>query len=156
MQLRGQQLYVEKNKIDFFTECSQMPWVIQLQSICAFSVFLNAHSQSIYHKFDFYMHFHDVLSVVSDLPQFSLSTFKLQLLDRQQNDYISNAKKENLYWAWKFWNYFGQQGVCSTDVAEINCYAQQYKRYKGIILLTSQRLNKCKPSMEDKIYHSSF
>lgn len=34
-----------------------------------------------------------MLSVVSDLPQFSLSAFKPQLLDRQQNDYISNAKK---------------------------------------------------------------
>ena len=40
------------------------------------------------------MHFHHVLSRVSDLPQFSLSTFKPQLLDRQQNDYISNAKKK--------------------------------------------------------------
>jgi len=43
------------------------------------------------------MHFHDVLTVVSDLPQFSLSALKPQVLDRQQNDYISNAKKENLY-----------------------------------------------------------
>jgi hypothetical protein len=93
VQLRCWQLYVDKNKIDFFTECSQMPWVIQQQSICTFSVFWNSHSQSIYHKFDLYVHFHDVLSVFSDLPQFSLSAFKPQLHDRQQNDYISNAKK---------------------------------------------------------------
>lgn len=45
-------------------------------------------------SFDLYMHFHHVLSRVSDLPQFSLSAFKPQLLDRQKNDYISNAKKK--------------------------------------------------------------
>jgi hypothetical protein len=89
-------VYIHKNKLNFFTECSQIA-AIQLQSICAFGVFWNAHSHSIYHKFDLYMHFHDVLSVVSDLPPFSLSTFKPQLPDRQQNYYISNTKKENLY-----------------------------------------------------------